>query len=570
MDATIIASAEAWTSEHFDEQTRSAAFELIQRGGDELADAFYKDLEFGTGGMRGIMGVGTNRMNKYTIGQATQGLANYLNKEIKGEQIKVAIAYDCRHNSDSFAELVGNVLSANGIEVFVYESLRPTPQLSFTVRELNCHAGIVLTASHNPPEYNGYKVYWGDGAQIVPPHDAAIIENVRQVAVSNILFEGDDDLIHTIGQEMDDKFQNACVTQGFSNEGKDDLTVVFTSLHGTSIKSIPHVLDKAGFKKVHIVEEQAEPNGDFPTVASPNPEEPEALKLAIELAEKTNADILIGTDPDADRIGIGVRDLNNEIILLNGNQTAAVMTWYLIQQWKAQGKLNGKQYIAETIVTTDLLKDIADGEGIPTYFCLTGFKWIANIIHEFDGKEEFIGGGEESFGYMVGDFVRDKDSVSSAMLCCEIAAWANANGKSFYQLLLEIYQEFGFYKERLISIKKGGMSGAEEIANMMSSFRKETPKQVGGTAVVATSDFDSSMRVNTTTGTEEAIDMPKSNVFQIHLADGSKITARPSGTEPKIKFYISVNKPLDQLANAARIESELEKYIDQIVEDLNI
>lgn len=567
-NTAIIEKAETWLSDIYDDYTREEVKKLIKIGGAELVDSFYKDLEFGTGGMRGIMGVGTNRINKYTLGMATQGLSNYLKKEFADlDQIKVAIAHDCRINSKEYAEVVANIFSANGIKVFLFEELRPTPELSFAIRHLNCQSGIVLTASHNPKEYNGYKVYFNDGAQLVPPHDGFVIDEVRKTKVEDIQFVPNKDLIQIIGQEVDNAFTDAVVHQSLTDEGKDELKIVFTSLHGTSIKSVPDTLSKAGFKHVSIVKEQAVIDGNFPTVDSPNPEEQAALKMAIDLAEIKGADILIGTDPDADRIGIGVRDLDNNIILLNGNQTAAIMTWFLLKNWKEKGKLTGKEYIAQTIVTSHLIKDIADGFDVKTYFCLTGFKWIAEIIRKLEGKETFIGGGEESYGYMIGDFVRDKDAVSATLLACEIAAWAKANGSSLFQELLNVYKEFGFYKERLISIVKKGKEGAEAISQMMEDFRKNAPETIDHVKVAQVKDYRSGISKDRLTGEETKIDLPSSNVIQMILEDGSVITARPSGTEPKIKFYISVKGVFENYTDSNKV---LENRIDNIIHELKL
>lgn len=565
----ITTRANNWLTDVYDTKTQQEVQELINEAGDRLVDAFYKDMEFGTGGMRGIMGPGTNRINKYTLGAATQGLANYLKTSFDGE-IKVAIAYDCRNNSNTFAKVVADVLSANGIYVYLFESLRPTPELSFAVRHLNCQSGIVLTASHNPKEYNGYKVYWNDGAQLVPPHDKNVIEEVRKIAHADINFQADDSKIEIIGEALDNAFIDAVVNQSMSNVGKDDLSIVFTSIHGTSIQSVPTALKKAGFSQVHVVEEQATPDGNFPTVVSPNPEEAEALTMALEKADQLQADLVIGTDPDADRIGIAVRDNEGKMKLLNGNQTAAVMTWYMLDQWKQAGKLTGKEFIAETIVTSDLLEDIATDYNVPTYFCLTGFKWIADLIREREGKEKFICGGEESYGFMIGDFVRDKDSVTASMIVSEIAAWAKANGSSLYKELIKIYVNHGHYQERLISITKKGKTGAEEIQQMMVDFRLNTPESINGQKVVATKDFQSSEHKNIENNEISTIEMPKSNVFQIFLEDGSKITARPSGTEPKIKFYISVNDSLDNVENFDQQYQQLQQRIDAIVESMNL
>jgi phosphoglucomutase len=566
----ILDKATLWLSDTFDTETQQEIQQLISSNSNDLTDRFYKDLEFGTGGMRGMMGAGTNRINKYTLGKATQGLSNYLKKSYPNEEIKVAIAYDCRHNSDTFSRLVAEVLSANDIKVVVFEDLRPTPELSFAVNELNCHAGIVLTASHNPPEYNGYKVYWTDGGQIVPPQDKSIIDEVNSLDFSDINFNAKPALISEIGAEVDEAFWKASIKNGtFDVQGRDDLKIVFTSLHGTSVKLIPEVLKRAGYPQVHSIKEQEEPDGNFPTVKSPNPEEPEALEMAINLAEKIGADIVLGTDPDSDRIGIAVRDTSGKIKLLNGNQAMVVMTDFLIKQWQQQGKLNGKQFIGSTIVSTSMVNDIAKSYGVQTKIGLTGFKWIAKMIQDFP-EQEFIGGGEESFGYMVGDFVRDKDAVTSALLACEIAAAAKAGGSSFYETLLELYTKYSFYKERLVSFTKKGMDGAEQIKQIMIDLRKNPLTHIDGSKVTFVNDYDASTEKNMSTGEEKIMELPKSNVLIYHTEDGTKVAARPSGTEPKIKFYFSVKSPLDTVENAIKKEQELDTKIDRIITEMAI
>ena len=566
----ILDKATLWLSDTFDTETQQEIQQLISSNSNDLTDRFYKDLEFGTGGMRGMMGAGTNRINKYTLGKATQGLSNYLKESYPNEEIKVAIAYDCRHNSDTFSRLVAEVLSANDIKVVVFEDLRPTPELSFAVNELNCHAGIVLTASHNPPEYNGYKVYWTDGGQIVPPQDKSIIDEVNSLDFSDINFNVKPALISEIGAEVDEAFWKASIKNGtFDVQGRDDLKIVFTSLHGTSVKLIPEVLKRAGYPQVHSIKEQEEPDGNFPTVKSPNPEEPEALEMAINLAEKIGADIVLGTDPDSDRIGIAVRDTSGKIKLLNGNQAMVVMTDFLIKQWQQQGKLNGKQFIGSTIVSTSMVNDIANSYGVETKIGLTGFKWIAKMIQDFP-EQEFIGGGEESFGYMVGDFVRDKDAVTSALLACEIAAAAKAGGSSFYETLLELYTKYSFYKERLVSFTKKGMDGAEQIKQIMIDLRKNPLTHIDGSKVTFVNDYDASTEKNMSTGEEKIMNLPKSNVLIYHTEDGTKVAARPSGTEPKIKFYFSVKSPLDTVENAIKKEQELDTKIDRIITEMAI
>ena len=562
--------ATLWLSDTFDSETQQEIQQLITNNSDDLTDRFYKDLEFGTGGMRGMMGAGTNRINKYTLGKATQGLSNYLKKTYRDQKIKVAIAYDCRHNSDTFSRLVAEVLSANDIQVVLFEDLRPTPELSFAVNELDCHAGIVLTASHNPPEYNGYKVYWTDGGQIVPPQDKSIIDEVNSLEFSDINFNAKPELISEIGAEVDEAFWNASIKNGtFNIQGRENLKIVFTSLHGTSVKLIPEVLKRAGYSQVHSIKEQEIPDGDFPTVKSPNPEEPEALEMATNLAEKIGADIVLGTDPDSDRIGIAVRDTDGKIKLLNGNQAMVVMTDFLIKQWQQQGKLNGKQFIGSTIVSTSMVNDIAKSYGVETKIGLTGFKWIAKMIQDFPDLE-FIGGGEESFGYMVGDFVRDKDAVTSALLACEIAAAAKSNGSSFYDSLLELYAKHSFYKERLVSFTKKGMDGAAQIKQIMIDLRKNPLTHIDGSKVTYVNDYNASTEKNMNTGEVTIMNLPKSNVLIYHTEDGTKVAARPSGTEPKIKFYFSVQSQLDSVENAIEKEQELEAKIDRIITEMAI
>ena len=567
----IVQKANDWLTETFDNETKEEVKALLTEDPKDLEDRFYKDLEFGTGGMRGTMGAGTNRINKYTLGKATQGLANYLLQTKGDTNLKVAIAFDCRHNSKKFAKVVADVLSANHIRVFLFEDLRPTPELSFAVRHLNCDAGIVLTASHNPPEYNGYKVYWTDGGQIVPPQDKGIIGEVNALEYSEINFNANEDLITVVGKEVDEVFTDASVANGtlYSDINRDNLKIVFTSLHGTSIMSIPETLRKAGYTEVHIIEEQREPNGDFPTVKSPNPEEPEALQMATDLASQIDADIVVGTDPDCDRLGVAVKDQDGNIKLLNGNQTMVVMTKFLLDKWKESGKINGKQFVGSTIVSTELVNALADSYDVETKVGLTGFKWIAKMIKDYP-ELELIGGGEESFGYMVGDFVRDKDAVTATLLACEIAAYAKQNGSSFYEELLKIYTTYGFYKEHLISITKKGKEGAEEIQKMLSDMRSNPLTTIDGEKVVTLSDYQESTQKNIITGDVTTIDLPKSNVLIYHTENGSRIAARPSGTEPKIKFYFSVNSTLDDVSNTKSVEAELDAKIQRIIKELNL
>ena len=561
-----------WLTPTFDEETQEYINNLIISNPKELKESFYKDLEFGTGGMRGVMGVGTNRINKYTLGKNTQGLSNYLHKSFPNQNIKTAIAFDCRHNSKSFAKLVADVFSANNIEVYLFKDLRPTPELSFALKHLNCHCGIVLTASHNPPEYNGYKVYWQDGGQIVPPQDAEIIAEINKLDYSEIKFESNENLIHYLRKETDDVFINASINNGSFKtpaKAKENLNIVFTSLHGTSITIIPETLKRAGYSKVNIVKEQEVPNGDFPTVKSPNPEEPAALKMALDLAQKVDGDIVIGTDPDCDRIGVAVRDLDNNMILLNGNQTMVMMTNFLLQQWQNQDKIKGKEFIASTIVSTPMMVDLASAFNVECKIGLTGFKWIAKMIKDFSNLN-FIGGGEESFGFMVGDFVRDKDAVTATLLACEIEAQAKAKGSSFFKELIQLYVKHGFYKERLISVIKKGIEGAQEIKQMMINFRENPLITINGSKVVMLEDYQTSIAKNMISGDEETIDIPKSNVLIYYTEDGTKVALRPSGTEPKIKFYISVNTSLASEKEFTQTEAILENKIDAIIKDMKL
>ena len=569
---TTIEKAKSWLAETFDEEIRLKVQSLIDENSSELEDSFYKNLEFGTGGMRGIMGVGTNRLNKYTLGQATQGLANYLRQQFPQEDIKVAIAYDVRNNSKEFGKIVADVLTANGIRVLLFKEHRPTPELSFTVRNKKCHAGIVLTASHNPPEYNGYKVYWNDGAQIVPPHDAAIIEQVQNTKFENIKFNGDDNLIEWIDDKQDEVYIEACMEASlYQNVGRENLNIVFTSIHGTTYTTIPKALKKAGFTKVDLVEEQMIPSGNFPTVDSPNPEEPSALRMAMDLAKIKNADIVIGCDPDGDRLGIAVRNLAGEIQLLNGNQTNMILTDYILNQWQKEGKITGKEFIGSTIVTSDVFFDLAKYYGVGCKAGLTGFKWIGKMISDAEGKEKFICGGEESFGFMTGDFVRDKDSCGSILLACEIAAWCKANGKTMYQYMIEIYQRLGLYQEGLVNIVRKGKEGAEQIKQMMTDFRNSPVSSLAGAKVILVKDFQEQTAWNLVKNEKVTMDdIPKSNVLIYYTEDGSKVAIRPSGTEPKIKFYFSVKDKISSLEEYISKVDVLEEKIEMIKEDLGL
>ena len=572
IEQSILNKVNEWLTPTFDNATQDAIKEMMTSAPKELKESFYKNLEFGTGGMRGVMGVGTNRINKYTLGKNTQGLSNYLHKSFPNEQLKVAIAYDCRHNSDTLAKVVADVFSANGIHVYLFSDMRPTPELSFAVRYLNCHAGIVLTASHNPPEYNGYKVYWQDGGQLVPPQDAEIIKIIEDLKYSEIKFEASNDLIEYIDTEVDEAFAKSTIENASFNtptEAKANLKIVYTSLHGTSIKSIPTVLAKAGYTDVNIVPEQAEPNGDFPTVKSPNPEEPEALSMAIALADKIGADMVVGTDPDSDRLGVAVRDLDGKIKLLNGNQTMVIMTAFLLEQWKRADKLKGNEFIGSTIVSTPMMLELAAAYYVECKVGLTGFKWIAKFIKDFP-NQQFIGGGEESFGFMVGDAVRDKDAVAAILLVSEIAAQAKASGSTLYQELLNLYIDFGCYKEHLISITKKGIEGANEIKQMMIDLRENPLKEINGQRVICIEDYQASKGKDFMNNEEFEIHIPKSNVLIYYLEDGSKICARPSGTEPKIKFYFSVNGVLDTIENAESVEKELDNKIAGIISAMKL
>ena len=569
---TTLEKAKLWLTDSFDQETQNTIQNWIDTNSDELEDSFYKELEFGTGGMRGIMGVGTNRLNKYTLGQATQGLANYLHQQFQNQEIKVAIAYDVRHNSKEFGKMCADVLTANGIKVLLFKQHRPTPELSFTVRDKKCNAGIVLTASHNPPEYNGYKVYWNDGAQIVPPQDGEIIKEVYAVKFDQIKFNGNDDLIEWIGEEQDQVYIDACMKNSlYQNIGRDNLNIVFTSIHGTTYTTVPQALEKAGFKKVDLVREQMIPSGNFPTVASPNPEEPAALEMALDLARITNGDIVIGTDPDGDRLGIAVRNLEGELQLLNGNQCNTILTYYILDQWKKAGKITGKEFIGSTIVTSDIFYDLAKKFGVDCKVGLTGFKWIGKMIRDFEGQEKFICGGEESFGFMTGDFVRDKDSCGSILLACEIAAVCKAEGKTMYQYMIEIYEDLGMYYEGLVNVVKKGRTGAEEISQMMMDFRNNPVKELAGSKVTEIKDFQEQTSLNLIDNQKSIMDeIPKSNVLSYYTEDGTKVCIRPSGTEPKIKFYVSVKDSItsEEDFNAKLIQAE--NKIQKIKADLKL
>ena len=573
MKKIIDQNVKEWLSGNYDDDTKAGIKQLQKEDPEGLADAFYRNLEFGTGGLRGIMGIGTNRMNKYTVGMATQGYANYL-KQCFGESVSVAIAHDCRNNSRSFAEITANVFAANGIKVYLFESLRPTPELSFAIRHYGCKGGVVCTASHNPKEYNGYKAYWDDGGQLVPPHDKNVIKEVDKIAsVDAVKWSGGEKNIITIGKETDALYLN--MVKGLSVypdvcEKQHDLKIVYTPIHGTGIMLVPDALKKFGFTNVNIVKEQSIPDGNFPTVAYPNPEEKETMSIGLAQAKELDADILLGTDPDADRVGIGVKNDRGEWILMNGNQTAMLVFNYMIEARKAKGISKPNDMVIKTIVTTDMIDKIAERNGVNCYNVLTGFKWIASLIREKEGKENYIVGGEESFGLMIGDQIRDKDSVSAVCIICEMAAYEKNKGRSLFDKLAELYTEYGFYKENLISITKKGMNGAAEIATMMEAYRKAPPKTIGGAAVEKLLDYELQTEKNLRTGEEKKIDLPKSNVLQFELADGTKISARPSGTEPKIKFYFSVNEPLMSAAKYHETEKRLDERIAGIEKEMKL
>ena len=574
MDAAILNKVNEWLNGNYDQDTKDAISKLQKDNPDDLADAFYRNLEFGTGGLRGLMGVGTNRMNKYTLGMATQGFSNYLKKVYGEAEIKVAIAYDCRNNSRFFAETVANVFAANNIKVYLFEELRPTPELSYTIRHLNCHAGVVLTASHNPKEYNGYKAYWNNGGQLVPPHDKNVIEEVEAItSVDEVNWTGGEENISTLDKGMDSAYLDMVESLSIYpdiNRRQHDLKIVYTSIHGTGITLMPEVLRRFGFTNVHIVEEQATPDGDFPTVVYPNPEESEAMSIGLQKAKELDADILLGTDPDSDRVGIGVKDTDGNWVLMNGNQTAVLAFNYMIEARKIKGIAQPNDMVVKTIVTTEMIDRIAAESDVKCYNVLTGFKWIAELIEEKSGEENYIIGGEESYGLMIGDKIRDKDAISAVALLCEMAAFEKDKGRSLYQKMIDLYVQYGMFKEGLISITKKGMRGAEEIAEMMKSYRDNPPTLINGSAVVRVLDYQEQIARNLQVGEVSEILLPKSNVLQFVLEDGSKISARPSGTEPKIKFYFSVNAPLESADKFAEVEQQLDAKIAAIIIDMKL
>lgn len=564
----IIEKAKSWLSSQYDAETRKQVQYLIDNDPNELTESFYRILEFGTGGLRGIMGVGTNRMNIYTVAMATQGLANYIKMKFADMKTpQIAVAYDCRNNSKEFAKITADVMTANGIKVFLFSALRPTPELSFAIRELHCQSGIVVTASHNPKEYNGYKVYWEDGGQIVAPHDKNIIAEVQKITdISMVKRKGNAKLLEMLGDEFDEIYLNKVMSLSLSPKlikKHKNLSFVYTPIHGTGGQVMPKLFAKAGFKNFYPVEEQMVTDGNFPTVVSPNPEEPAAMSMAIEKAKAMKADVVLATDPDADRVGVAVRDDNGEFLLLNGNQTASILTYYILTRWEELGKLTGKEFIVKTIVTSDLLIKIADKFNVKTYDVLTGFKYIADKILN-KPEEQFICGGEESYGFLVGDFVRDKDAIITCFMLAEATAWAAEQGRTLYQILKEIYMEFGVYREKLVSLTKKGISGIEEIKNMMLQFRTNPPKNLLGSRITEIRDYKLGISKDMNFGVETVINLPKSDVLQFFTEDSIKVSVRPSGTEPKIKFYFSMNEPLEKLGELHGVEQELNENLDEL------
>ena len=574
MEAAIQAKVNSWLNGNYDQATKDEIIRLEKENPNELADAFYRNLEFGTGGLRGLMGVGTNRMNKYTIGIATQGYANYLKQSFPGKQVKVAIAHDSRNNGRFFAETVANVFGANGIIVFLFESLRPTPELSFAIRHFKCQGGVVCTASHNPKEYNGYKAYWTDGGQLVPPHDKNVITEVEKIGSNDhVKWSGGESNITIIGKEIDDAYIDMVKDLSVYPDvikKQHDISIVYTPIHGTGIMLVPQVLRTFGFTNVTIVDEQSKPDGNFPTVVYPNPEESETMSIGLKKAKEINADILLGTDPDADRVGIGVKDNNGNWVLMNGNQTAVLAFNYMIEARKTKGIASPNDMVIKTIVTTDLIDRIAEKQGISCYNVLTGFKYIAEMIREKEGKENYVIGGEESFGLMIGDRIRDKDAVSAVALLCEMAAYEKEKGKSLYQKLIDLYVQYGLYREHLISITKKGMDGQQQIAAMMEDYRKNPPAVLAGADVTQLLDYEKQTGKNLKTGESWKIELPQSNVLQFLLGDGTKISARPSGTEPKIKFYFTVNTKINNATEFESAWNQLDNKIRQIIKDMKL
>jgi phosphoglucomutase len=575
LDPAIQTKLNTWLQGNYDPETKTGIRQLLDAGNEtELVDAFYKDLEFGTGGLRGTMGVGSNRMNQYTVGMATQGLANYLKKSFPGGQIKVAIAHDSRNKSDYFAGITADVFSANGIHVFMFRELRPTPLLSFAIRYLGCQSGVVVTASHNPKEYNGYKAYWNDGGQIIAPHDKNIIAEVKKItSVDEVKFNRVDENVTFIGPELEEAYIQKVLSLSISQEAlsrQQNLKIVYSSLHGTGITLVPRILERMGFRNVTVVQEQATPDGNFPTVKYPNPEEHEAMSIALEQAKALDADLVMATDPDADRVGIAVKNHHDQWQLLNGNQTGSLLLYYMLRAWKEAGKITGKEFVAKTIVTTDLIDKMAASFGVDCPNTLTGFKYIAAVIREREGQQQFIAGGEESYGYLVGDFVRDKDAVASCAMIAELVAYAKDKGVSLFDMMMEMYGQFGFYYETLISLTKKGKAGAEEIKQMMTTLRANPPKTVAGSPLVRLMDYENRVETDIRTGRQTPISLEKSDVLQFITEDGSKISARPSGTEPKIKFYVSVNEPLPRKEDFDAVTQKLQEKVRDIVRDMGL
>ncbi len=574
IDASAKENVMTWLNGQYDEETKQAIRDMMDNP-NELNESFYRNLEFGTGGLRGIMGVGTNRMNKYTVAMATQGLANYVKKCFPtANPIKAAVSHDSRNHSREFAEITANVLAANGFHVYLFEALRPTPELSFAVRHFGCQTGVMVTASHNPKEYNGYKAYWDDGCQLVAPHDTNVIDEVLKIkGLDDVKMTGGEANIEIIGENVDSVYLDRVEQNSLHPElikKHHDLKIVYTPLHGTGITLIPRMLEKLGFTNVNVVKEQATPDGNFPTTPSPNPEERAAMKMAVDLAKEIDADIVFASDPDADRVGVAVKRPDGEWMLLNGNQTMSVLIYYLLKEWKETGRLTGKEFIVKTIVTSELPADIAKRVGVKVYDVLTGFKFIGDKIRELEGKEVFIGGGEESYGYMIGDFVRDKDAVAACSMIAEIAAWAAEQGKTFFDVLVDLYTEYGFYKEGLLSVVRKGKSGAEEIQQMMKDYRENPPKEIDGEKVVCIKDYKLHESTDLTTGKKERIDLPASNVLQFFTDKGNKVTVRPSGTEPKIKFYFGVKGSLASKADFDQVNSALDGKIEAIKRSMNL
>ena len=567
-------NASIWKGADYDDFTRSQVETLERECPEEFFESFYKNLEFGTGGLRGIMGVGTNRMNKYTVGMATQGFANYIRTQFCTETASVALAYDCRNNSAEFARVAANIFAANGLKVYLFESLRPTPELSYAIRKLGCCGGVVVTASHNPKEYNGYKAYWNDGAQVLTPHDKNIINEVNKItSPTQVKWEGNPENITLLGEEFDKEYMNMVESELLSQEAvaqNRDIKIVYTPIHGTGIKIVPQMLERMGFSNIYVVEAQSTPSGDFPTVDSPNPEEPAAMSMAMELAKEKDAELVFATDPDSDRIGLAIRDDRGELVLLNGNQTGSLLTYYILRRWSELGRIDGNQYILKTIVTTQLMGDIAESFGVRYFDVLTGFKYIAEVIRELEGRMKYICGGEESYGFLIGDQVRDKDAVIASAMIAEMAAWAKSQGMSLFQLLSHVYTKYGFYKEGLVSIVRKGNKGQQEIAEMMTNMRNNPPKSLGGSRVARINDFQSLECTDTATSTKSAINQHKSNVLQWITESGTVVSARPSGTEPKIKFYFSVKEELPSIADFHKVEELLDRKIEDLKRELNL